>query len=199
MVINTLDTNNKPMVKNAFIHLLQKIHEIPSSAVKLIENKVQMLEVKKGELLVKSGSRNNFVYLIAEGLVRGYDANDVTFWFGEAGDVVLSLKTYTEDLSGYESMEALEKTLVYKISIKDLKELYQTNLHWANWGRVMAEKELVKAEKRLLSRQFLSAGERYAELMEQHPNLLQRVPLGMIASYLGITQVSLSRIRAEYR
>lgn len=199
MVINTLDTNNKPMVKNAFIHLLQKIHEIPSSAVKLVENKVQMLEVKKGDLLVKSGSRNNFVYLIAEGLVRGYDANDVTFWFGETGDVVLSLKTYTEDLSGYESMEALEKTLVYKISIKDLKELYQTNLHWANWGRVMAEKELVKAEKRLLSRQFLSAGERYAELMEQHPNLLQRVPLGMIASYLGITQVSLSRIRAEYR
>jgi CRP-like cAMP-binding protein len=199
MVIKTLDTNNKPMVKNAFINLFQKIHEIPSSAVKLIENKVEILEAKKGDLLVKAGFRNNFVYLIADGLVRGYDTNDVTFWFGEAGDVVLSLKTYTGDLPGYESMEALEKTLAYKIKIKDLKELYHTNIHWANWGRAMAEKELVKAEKRLLSRQFLSAGERYAQLMEQHPNLLHRVPLGMIASYLGITQVSLSRIRAEYR
>ena len=62
-----------------------------------------------------------------------------------------------------------------------------------------AEKELVKTEERLISRQFRNATERYKALLKYNADLVQRVQLGHIASYLGITQVSLSRIRAEIK
>jgi CRP-like cAMP-binding protein len=80
-----------------------------------------------------------------------------------------------------------------------LQQLFETDIAMANWGRRFAEKELIKTEERLISRQFRTATERYQELMQQQPGLLQRVSLGHIASYLGITQVSLSRIRADIR
>ena len=68
-------------------------------------------------------------------------------------------------------------------------------IHIANWGRKLAEKELLKIESRIISSEMMSAKERYDELIKNSPSLIQRVPLKHIASYLGITQVSLSRIR----
>ena len=61
------------------------------------------------------------------------------------------------------------------------------------------EKEIILVEERLISRLLLNATERYKNLMDHYPQLLQRVQLNYIASYLGITPVSLSRIRAEIR
>lgn len=93
----------------------------------------------------------------------------------------------------------LEDGELYKLSTKTLMTFFERDIHLANWGRKFAELELIKAEERLISLQFKSATERYKELLIDNPGLLQRVPLGHIASYLGITQVSLSRIRAEIR
>ena len=86
-----------------------------------------------------------------------------------------------------------------KPKTKRLKKLFDEEIHIANWGRRFAEQELVKTEERLISRQFRTAKERYKEILKDNPDLIQRVQLGHIASYLGITQVSLSRIRAEIK
>ena len=80
---------------------------------------------------------------------------------------------------------------------KKLKELFSDDLHIANWGRRYAERELLATEERLISMLSAIASERYKELLEKEPDLLQRLPLGSIATYLGITQASLSRIRAK--
>ncbi|MEG2100855.1 MAG: Crp/Fnr family transcriptional regulator, partial [Flavobacterium sp.] len=80
-----------------------------------------------------------------------------------------------------------------------LQKLFEIDIHIANWGRKFAEKELIKTEERLISHQFSNATERYLELLQNNPQLIQRVQLGYIASYLGISQVSLSRIRAEIK
>ena len=80
-----------------------------------------------------------------------------------------------------------------------LHELFGKDIHISNWGRKFAEQELLKTEERFISRQLKTSTERYRELMNNNPDLLQRVQLGYIASYLGITQVSLSRIRAKFR
>jgi len=77
--------------------------------------------------------------------------------------------------------------------------LYNSDIQVANWGRKFAEQELVKIEERFISRQCKTAVERYRELIGNDPDLLQRVQLIHIASYLGITPVSLSRIRAELK
>ena len=112
---------------------------------------------------------------------------------------MISMKSYTQDEKGYEDIELLEDCELYELKKEDLQKLFDSDIHISNWGRKFAEIELVKTEERLISRQFKNATDRYLELLTNHPELIRRIQLGHIASYLGITQVSLSRIRAEIK
>ena len=109
------------------------------------------------------------------------------------------MKSYVENAKGYEDIELLEESVLYELNIQNLHHLFEQDIHFANWGRKLIEKELIKTEEKLISQQFLTAKERYIELLKNRPDLMQRVQLGYIASYLGITQVSLSRIRADIK
>ncbi len=141
-----------------------------------------------------------FLYFIKKGIVRAFVpdiSGEKTFWFGIEGEVVLSMRSYVYGKPSYENIELLEPCELYRISIPALQQMYEEDNALANWGRKLAEQELIKVEERLISAQTKNATERYRQLMDNTPHLLQRVPLGYIASYLGITQASLSRIRAE--
>ncbi|HUH25654.1 MAG TPA: Crp/Fnr family transcriptional regulator [Flavobacterium sp.] len=142
------------------------------------------------------------MYFIKKGIVRAYAPmpdREVTFWFGSEGATVVSMNSYVNNKPSYETIELLEDCILYQINSETLQNLYKTDIEIANWGRKFAEDELIKSEERLISLQFKSAKERYLDLIQHHPNLIQRVALGHIASYLGITQVSLSRIRADIK
>lgn len=156
----------------------------------------------KGYQIIQAGRVEEYMYLMEKGVVRAYverDAQDVTFWFGIDNGVVISMNSYVKNRPSYECIDVLEDCHLLRIKTSQLQQLFQEDIHLANWGRKLAENELRNVEKRLLSIQFKSAKEKYLELLEQHSDLLQRVNLGHIASYLGITQVSLSRIRSEIR
>lgn len=140
------------------------------------------------------------IFFIKKGIVRAYaipDDNEITFWFGEEGQPILSMKSYVENQKGYENIELLEDCELYELKVEDLNNLYNQDIHIANWGRRLAEKELLKLESRIISSELRSATDRYDELITNSPSLIQRVPLKHIASYLGITPVSLSRIRKQ--
>lgn len=109
------------------------------------------------------------------------------------------MKGYVNDEAGYETMELMEDSVLYVLKRKKLQELFLEDLHIANWGRRYAEMELLETEQRLISMLSAIASERYRQLVEMDPELLQRLPLGSIASYLGITQTSLSRIRSRMK
>lgn len=123
----------------------------------------------------------------------------ITFWVGKEGATIVSMKGYVNDEPGYETIELMEDSVLYVLERKKLKELFSEDLHIANWGRRYAEMELLATEERLISMLSAIASERYKELLEKEPDLLQRLPLGNIATYLGITQASLSRIRAQIK
>lgn len=91
----------------------------------------------------------------------------------------------------------MEDSELYVIKRAKLQQLYNEDIHIANWGRRFAETELLDAEVRVITLLLATATERYRDLLDNQSDLLQRLPLGCIASYLGITQVSLSRIRAS--
>lgn len=95
------------------------------------------------------------------------------------------MKSYVHKETGYETIELLENSILYEVKISDLKQLYTSNLEIANWGRKLAEIGLIKIEELFISRQFKSPSERYQDLMRENPEILQRVPLKIIASYLG--------------
>jgi CRP-like cAMP-binding protein len=105
----------------------------------------------------------------------------------------------SQEKKGYENIELLENSELYRLATHNLQKLFLEDVQIANWGRKFAEQELIKTEERFISGQFRTATERYVELLQNNPGLIQRVQLGYIASYLGITQVTLSRIRASIK
>lgn len=182
--------------------IINGILPLPPLARQRLEACVTEVAYAKGHILLQANKVERVMYFIKKGIVRAYSEygdNEITFWFGKEGDPVLSMKSYVAKDKGYEDIELLEDCALYEIQTSQLEQLFGEDIHIANWGRRLAEKELMKTEERFISRQCRTATERYKELIQQSPHLLQRVQLGHIASYLGITQVSLSRIRAEIR
>ncbi|WLD23859.1 Crp/Fnr family transcriptional regulator [Flavobacterium dauae] len=182
--------------------ILDCIYPLSANEKELLRQNTEEVTFQKGMLLLQRHKIEKEIYFIKQGSVRAYAStaeSEVTFWFGFEGSAVFSMNSYVNNEKSYEDIELLEETVFYKIHADVLQKLYQTNIEIANWGRKLAEKELIKSEERLISLQFKSAKERYLDLIKNHPYLLQRVALGHIASYLGITRVSLSRIRADIK
>ena len=182
--------------------LLENIYPLPDTSKELLKKSITEVKYKKGHILLRADKIEKNIYFIKKGVARAYsykDNDEITFWFGKEGDTIISMKSYIANQKGYENVELLEDCELYKLKTTVLQRLFENDIHIANWGRRFAEKELIKTEDRLISRQVRTATERYKELLKNSPDIVQRVQLGHIASYLGITQVSLSRIRAEIK
>lgn len=183
------------------INIINSIYPLDEKHLQLLLKEMRQVSFPEKHLLFRAGQICPTAYFIEKGVVRGYYEDkdkEVTLCFGMEGDVILSYNSYINNTPGYENMMLLEDSILYAFETDALQSLFNTHAALANWGRKLAELELIKTEKRFMDMLSRSAAERYNELMQQMPSLLQRVQLGYIASYLGITQVSLSRIRAKY-
>lgn len=168
-----------------------------------IQDKLQTISDEisypRGYILFHPDKTERNIYIIKRGIARATieaDGKEITIWFGQENDVILSANGYVNGKKGYETMELLEDSVLYKINLSSLAELFKTDLEICNWARQLIEKEFVRTEHHLISVLSLSAAERYAQLQKEKPDMLQRIPLRHIASYLGISSEHLSRIRA---
>lgn len=151
-------------------------------------------------LIIRAGQFDRQVHFIEKGMTRSYtlhDGKEITTWFSMEGDVACGSWDLYRNKAGFEYVETLEETLVYSISIETLNELYKSDIDIANWMRVLQQENFLRLQDIHISRLNLSVYERYEKLMSECPALFHRVTLGHIASFLGITQQSLSRIRAK--
>lgn len=158
----------------------------------------EMEEVRfgKGEQVVSEGRRTDSVYFVKEGLARVYilrDGRDMTMWFTGAGEMLASS---VEKLSPLNA-EVMEDSVLLKISAARLEELFGQSLELANWGRKLAEHYLSEYEHYFTYYSGTDARTQYERLIREYPDLIRKVPLKHIASYLQITPQSLSRIRAK--
>ena len=117
--------------------------------------------------------------------------------FSCEGGIVFSMDELYYDRLSEEFVETLEDVVAYKIALTDLLWLFQTNIELANWGRIIHQNEYRRLHRSHKERLTLAAKERYEEFKQQFPEVCQRVQLGYIASYLGITLSTLSRLRAQ--
>ncbi|SKC52123.1 Crp/Fnr family transcriptional regulator [Ohtaekwangia koreensis] len=154
----------------------------------------------KGSLLIKPGSFTSKVYFIEKGLIRTFyykDERDITQFFFDAGSFTTPLNSVFYGKPEPYGWEALEDSIVKVIPYHELEAmsiripaLQQMLFHAAiDTLNIFAIK--------LESLQFQTAEQRYSTMMEMYPEILLRAPLGLIASYLGITQQTLSVIRAR--
>ena len=180
--------------------IINRRHILPEDSLALLCRSLELVHYPKGHHVLEIGKIERDIYFISKGIVRAFtlvDGKEVTFWVGKEGATIVSMMGYVKNEPGYETMELMEDSELYVIKRAKLQQLYNEDIHIANWGRRFAETELLDAEVRVITLLLATATERYRDLLDNQSDLLQRLPLGCIASYLGITQVSLSRIRAS--
>lgn len=161
---------------------------------------IVLKKLKKGTLLLKEGETCQHIYFMKKGFARGFfnqDGKDITSWFAVENDLATSLYSFVTQKPSFENIEILENSILYALSYDSLQQLYHQYTEFNLIGRRLVEKYYVELMARTISLQFQTAKERYQQLLVHQPQLLQRASLGHIASYLGISQETLSRIRAK--
>lgn len=146
------------------------------------------------------GHRCSTIYIIAQGCARIFyekDGGDVTESLEFEGALLVRFESLFRGKASRKGIQVLEDSLLYKIDAQALEALRAADAGIDRCFRALFEQAHIETLERLESFQFLKPEERYRQLLELEPALLQRIPLKYIASYLGITQVSLSRIRAR--
>lgn len=140
------------------------------------------------------------LYFLQQGAVRGYytlDGKEVTHWFAFENDFVTSFHSFITGEPAVENLQAIEGCILWSISKDDLNKLLHQFREIETAVRIAYEKYYIRLEERFVNAQFKTASERYAQLLQQTPHILNRVPLGQVASFLGISQETLSRVRSR--
>lgn len=154
----------------------------------------------KGELLVREGDICDKLFFIEEGMVRNFyhkEVKDITISFSLAGEFITSMSGFITQKPTYETIEALEDSVVLEFGKKQLNELFEREPTWASIYRTVLETYYVKLEEHLIFSKFKTARERYADLLNDKPQIIQKASIGQIASFLGINIETLSRIRSN--
>jgi CRP-like cAMP-binding protein len=153
----------------------------------------------KQQIIIDSGERCNDLFFVEKGLLRGYyldeDGKEITNWFAQENEFATCFYSFVAKQPSFEIIQALENCEAIQLSNSDLQAIYLKFPETERIGRIITENYYIKLEERILNLQFKTAKERYQNLILSKPGLLQRAPLGQIATYLGITQETLSRIR----
>lgn len=155
---------------------------------------------KKNEPIIHEGNRCNYLYFVTQGLLCGYyltGTKEVCNWIAKELDFATSYYSFISGNPSYEYITCLENSAVEAISHQTLNNLYTLFPESERTGRLLLQEYYYRLEERLISMQFKSAKERYEQLFKSRPDIFNRAPLGKVASYLGMSQETLSRIRAE--
>lgn len=182
--------------------IIDRIYRMPESSAVRLAACMSSLSRPRGYCELEAGRVEPNLFFIGRGIARACisaDGKKVTFWIGAEGSALVSLKSYVDNEPGYETVELMEDSLLYVLKRSDLERFLAEDIHIANWARRFAESEFLRTEQKLIPMLFLPAARRYETLLRERPELLRRVPLETLASYLGITPVSLSRIRARVK
>lgn len=172
----------------------------PNRQLELV-SRFEVRQVEAGYAVALPGDDRHEILFVAEGLLRfyypGVDGRETNKAFvveGEFAGAVASAQLGVPLLYG---IEALETTTVLASSYRAFSELMDADPAFERLGRKLAETILARKERKARDLMLKSASERYADLLEARPDLVQRVPLYHLASYLGMTDVHLSRVRRE--
>lgn len=158
----------------------------------------KQIEIPAKTTLLEEGKISKTIFIIEKGCLRtsiNNNGKDITTQFFFEGQSVSSIESFRTNQPSLYSIESLEPCIIQTVSQKDFQlfieesEIFKKEIEEHLFNR------LIQAQKMLLSHLRDTPEQRYKDLISEHPEIIQRVPQHYIASYLGITSVSLSRIR----
>lgn len=184
------------------LHYFNKIHAVsPGGADYLLKN-TRYVTIRKGKFLRSPIDQVEVVYFIVKGLIRGFikdEGRDITTWINEENNIVGSIRNMALDGAINEYLQALEDTTVIEISRTALDYLYDKFYEANVIGRKILEVYYRDAEERAYLCRLPTAEKRYARFVNTRQTLVGRVSLRCLASYLGMKEETLCRIRGKYQ
>lgn len=159
------------------------------------------LNLKKGDFFVQQDKICQQIAFIKKGTLKTFYINDkseeITSCFCTENYLTTSYKSFILQAPSHLTVQAIEETELLVIDYDDLQKLYATSIVWQTIGRAIAEREYMVMEQYASVLNNETAKEKYLRLLKEQPNILQKASIHDIASYLGITRRTLSRIRQE--
>ncbi len=154
----------------------------------------------KGQMILQAGAVASHIYFIESGAVRSFfikDGREITEWIALDNNFIFSPTSLFSQAPSRISLQVVESSVLYSIRVEELEKWCTTSIHAAQFYRKMITNGLIAAEKRIEFLLTSSAVQRYRTLTVQFPDIVQRVPLSFIASYIGVTKETLSRVRGR--
>lgn len=182
------------------VSIFKKFHPLNDEIEKRINQHTFPISYKKNKYLVSPVDRNKFLFLIVKGVVRGFikDGNsEITTWIAKENEVVGTIRNLWIDGDSEEYLQALEDVDLIAIPHVLSEYLYENFAEANIVGRKMMEQYYRSAEERAYLCRISSAEKRYKRFLVSFPDLINRVSLKHIASFLAIRLETLSRIRAK--
>ncbi len=189
------------MNMNTFLQYLKRYIDLTDYEKTVLESKLRYRTYLKRQYIVQSGDVCRYQTYIVSGKVRTFyldnDGNEHVIAFGIENWWVGDICSFTTQTPADFNSQCLENTKVIQITYDDMEQLYKEVPKMERFFRLVIQKAYGNMSKRIVRAHSLSARERYLLFLEEYPEIVQRVPQYMIASYLGMTKEFLSSIRSQ--
>ncbi|MGY4538197.1 CRP-like cAMP-binding protein [Mucilaginibacter sp. UYNi724] len=181
------------------IQTLNFISPLSSELDKRFRENLREEKFPRRHLLLKEGQIANKIYFINQGFARAFyytrEGKECTSWFMGKGELMISVYSFYTQQPAAENIELLEQSELLSMTWNQLQGIYADFPEYNFIGRIVTEKYYQLSEERAVLLRTLSAKERYERLLLTHPGILEKAQLGQIASYLGLSAETLSRVR----
>jgi CRP-like cAMP-binding protein len=189
------------MEKEKLVLFIEQVLPIPRTKIEEIATYFQSIEIAKNDYFIKEGKVSNNYLFLETGFIRAFafdlDGNEVTTEFYSESQIVFEVGSFFQQTVSKENFQALEDCKGWFITFDQLQVLFHSIQEFREFGRMILVKGFISFKQRTLSLINETAEQRYESLIKTRPEIFQKAPLKYIASYLGITDTSLSRIRRE--
>jgi CRP-like cAMP-binding protein len=189
------------MAQEKLIQFIQTILPMSAEKAAYIAHYFTLTYFNKNDYILKEGKICTQSYFIEEGFLRAYvvdlNGNEVTIEFYSKNIFANDFLSFFKRIPSNENIQALTDVTAWMINYDDLQICFHTIPEFREFGRMLLINNHSRLKERMLGMIQLTAEQRYVNLIASKPDIFQNAPLKMIASYLGITDTSLSRIRKD--
>ena len=178
--------------------ILNQVSSIEKNSMDNILSVFKPLEISKGEFFLKSGKICRQMAFIESGYMRMYDIVDgkeITLWIGSENRFITSLSSFIFETSNNWNIQAITDCKLYIINRGNHFKLNKTEPKWLEFDNILLANSFALLEKNMFSQLHTTAKQRFENILNEEPELFKNVPLQYIASMIGITPESLSRLR----
>lgn len=186
--------------ESLFLQKMRQTAPISDATVALLSEHLVPCHIEKREMILEKGRYCRYVWLLEQGMVRHFwlrGGNEIVTSFSVEGHLIFSMDELYYGEKSQEYAQATETVEAYRIPVKTMNELFSTNHELCNWGRIIHQNEYRRLHHTHCERLTLPAKDRYEMFLKEFPEVSLRANLYDIASYLGVTPSTLSKLRSK--